>query len=52
MLARVGKAMAEPAERIAAQVRASEVIASDETGLPISRDCSVMAASQRRREAV
>jgi transposase len=31
MLARVGKAIAEPAERIAAQVRASEVIASDET---------------------
>jgi transposase len=31
MLARVGKAIAEPAERIAAEVRASEVIASDET---------------------
>jgi transposase len=31
MLARVGKTLAEPAERIAAQVRASEVIASDET---------------------
>jgi transposase len=31
MLARVGDAMAAPAERIAAQVRASEVIASDET---------------------
>jgi transposase len=31
MLARVGEAIAEPAERIAAQVRASEVIASDET---------------------
>src|SRR5262245_42834559 len=31
MLARVGKAIAEPAERIAEQVRASEVIASDET---------------------
>ena len=31
MLARVGKAIAEPADRIAAQVRASEVIASDET---------------------
>ena len=31
MLARAGKAFAGPAERIAAQVRASEVIASDET---------------------
>ena len=31
MLARVGEAMAAPAERIAAQVRASEAIASDET---------------------
>jgi transposase len=31
MLARVGDAMAAPADRIAAQVRASEVIASDET---------------------
>jgi transposase len=31
MLARVGDAMAAPAERIAAQVRASEVVASDET---------------------
>src|SRR5262245_53696796 len=31
MLARVGKAMAAPADRIAAQVRASTVIASDET---------------------
>jgi len=31
MLARVGDAIAAPAERIAAQVRASEVIASDET---------------------
>jgi transposase len=31
MLARVGAAIAAPAERIAAQVRASEVIASDET---------------------
>jgi transposase len=31
MLARVGVAIAEPAERIAAEVRASEVIASDET---------------------
>ena len=31
MLARVGNTIAEPAERIAAQVRASEVIASDET---------------------
>jgi transposase len=31
ILARVGKAIAEPAERIAAEVRASEVIASDET---------------------
>jgi transposase len=31
MLARVGDAMAAPAERIAAEVRASEVIASDET---------------------
>jgi len=31
MLARVGEAIAEPAERIAAQVRASEVVASDET---------------------
>jgi transposase len=31
MLARVGKAIAAPAERIAAEVRASEVIASDET---------------------
>jgi transposase len=31
MLARVGEALAAPAERIAAEVRASEVIASDET---------------------
>jgi transposase len=31
MLARVGGALAAPAERIAAEVRASEVIASDET---------------------
>jgi transposase len=31
MLARVGDAMAAPAERIAAEVRASEVVASDET---------------------
>ncbi len=31
MLARVGAAIAKPVERIAAQVRASEVIASDET---------------------
>lgn len=31
MLARVGEVIAAPAERIAAQVRASEVIASDET---------------------
>ena len=31
VLARAGEAMAAPAERIAAQVRASEVIASDET---------------------
>ena len=31
MLARVGEAIAAPAERIAAEVRASEVIASDET---------------------
>jgi transposase len=31
MLARVGTAIAEPADRIAAEVRASEVIASDET---------------------
>jgi transposase len=31
ILARVGVAIAEPAERIAAEVRASEVIASDET---------------------
>ncbi|MGC2517951.1 MAG: IS66 family transposase [Burkholderiales bacterium] len=31
MLARAGEAMAAPAERIAAEVRASEVIASDET---------------------
>jgi transposase len=31
MLARVGEALAAPAERIAAQVRASEAIASDET---------------------
>jgi transposase len=31
MLARVGEAVAAPAERIAAEVRASEVIASDET---------------------
>ncbi|HWE20344.1 MAG TPA: IS66 family transposase [Hyphomicrobiaceae bacterium] len=31
MLARVGETMAAPAERIAAHVRASEVIASDET---------------------
>jgi transposase len=31
MLARVGDAMAGPAERIAAEVRASEVVASDET---------------------
>jgi transposase len=31
MLARVGEAMAAPAERIAAEVRASEAIASDET---------------------
>ena len=31
MLARVGEAMAAPAERIAAEVRQSEVIASDET---------------------
>jgi len=31
MLARVGEVIAEPADRIAAQVRASEVIASDET---------------------
>jgi transposase len=31
MLARVGKALAEPAERIAAEVRSSEAIASDET---------------------
>jgi len=31
VLARVGEAIAAPAERIAAQVRASEVIASDET---------------------
>ena len=31
MLARVGKTIAEPAERIAEEVRASEVIASDET---------------------
>jgi transposase len=31
MLARVGEALAEPAERIAAEVRASEAIASDET---------------------
>jgi transposase len=31
LLARVGEAIAAPAERIAAQVRASEVIASDET---------------------
>jgi transposase len=31
MLARVGDTMAAPAERIAAEVRASEVIASDET---------------------
>ena len=31
MLARVGEALRPPAERIAAQVRASEVIASDET---------------------
>jgi transposase len=31
MLARVGAAIAAPAERIAAEVRASEVIASDET---------------------
>src|SRR5229473_2186173 len=31
MLARVGEAIAAPAERIAAKVRASEVIASDET---------------------
>ena len=31
MLARVGKAMAEPAERIAEKVRLGEVIASDET---------------------
>jgi transposase len=31
MLARVGAAIAEPADRIAATVRASEVIASDET---------------------
>jgi transposase len=31
MLARVGKAVAEPAERIAEKVRASEAIASDET---------------------
>ena len=31
MLARVGEAFAAPADRIAAQVRASEVIASDET---------------------
>jgi transposase len=31
MLARVGRTIAEPAERIAAEVRASEAIASDET---------------------
>jgi transposase len=31
MLARVGKTIAEPAEAIAAEVRASEVVASDET---------------------
>jgi len=31
MLARVGRTITEPAERIAAEVRASEVIASDET---------------------
>jgi len=31
VLARVGEAIAAPAERIAAEVRASEVIASDET---------------------
>jgi len=31
MLARVGEAIAEPAERIAAEVRKAEVIASDET---------------------
>ena len=31
MLARVGEALAAPADRIAAEVRASEVIASDET---------------------
>jgi hypothetical protein len=30
-LARIGEAIAAPAERIAAEVRASEVIASDET---------------------
>jgi transposase len=37
MLARVGEAMAAPAERIAAEVRASEVIASDETSARVER---------------
>ena len=36
VLARVGKAIAEPADRIAATVRASEVIASDETSARVA----------------
>src|SRR5512145_331972 len=36
MLARVGEALAAPAERIAAEVRASEVIASDETSARVN----------------
>jgi transposase len=36
VLARVGKAMAGPAERIAQEVRASEVIASDETSARVA----------------
>src|SRR3979409_2402136 len=36
VLARVGEAITAPAERIAAEVRASEVIASDETSARVS----------------
>jgi transposase len=36
MLARVGKTIAEPADRIAAEVRASEAIASDETSARVN----------------